>query len=190
VTIRTLFLAQLGDTLFHERDILLVNDRWKGFDPDFAPLVDWYLRELRPATFRPERSAGLRATVVYRIRGIGGGTWTMTISGPTCFVVQQAVATPDVVIEADTEDLVAATQGRASPRVGSFARLVARPIGSYHTEDVVAALTGQASMASALLRRQIRIGGNFATARRINGCFWHFWQRTNQTKANIARERP
>jgi uncharacterized protein (TIGR03083 family) len=188
VTVRTLFLAQLGDTLFHERDILLVNGKWRGFAPDNAPLVDWFMRELRPASFRPERSNGLRATVVYRIRGVGAGAWTMTISGTTCSVVLGATTHPDVVVEADMEDLILAVQGRASPRVGSLARLVARSIGPVHAEDLVAMMTGQASLASALLRRRIRTTGNLAAAYRFNGCFWHFWQRSAQAKANIARE--
>jgi len=45
----------------HERDLLSVNGRWSGFDPEFtAPLVDWFVREFRPTTFRPARAAGRR----------------------------------------------------------------------------------------------------------------------------------
>lgn len=187
VNVRTLFLAQLGDNLFHERDLLLVTGQWRGFDPELAtPLLDWLLREVRPASFRPERAVGLKATVQYRLTGAVCGEWTMDIADGQCVVEQRTAANPDVIIEADSEDLVAASQGRAAPFIGSLARRVDWVRGPDRHEEVVAAITGYASALSAVLSGRIRISGNRALAKRVNAAFWHFWKRTEQTEHNIA----
>src|SRR3989442_135137 len=74
VRVRTLFLVQFADNVFHDRDLLVASRRWSGFDPEYtAPLVDWFRRELRPATFRPERARGWAATMRYRLHGPAGG---------------------------------------------------------------------------------------------------------------------
>jgi uncharacterized protein (TIGR03083 family) len=128
VYVRTLFLVQLADNVFHERDLLMANGRWSGLDPESAaPLVDWFLREFRPATFRPKRVRGLRAAVVYRLSGPGGGDWTLTVADGSCRVDPRTTADAAVTIEADAEDLVAAAQARAAPWVG---RSRARQTGS------------------------------------------------------------
>jgi uncharacterized protein (TIGR03083 family) len=186
VNVRTLFLAQLGDTMFHERDLLLVNGRWHGFDPAYGALVDWFIRELRPATFRPDQSVGLRSTAVFRITGVGAGAWSLTVQDRACSVTAEAVANPDIVFEADTEDLVAAGQARANPVIGSFARVVAPVLGPDWQEDTVATVTGVASLASGLLRGRLKIKGNIANVYRFNNCFWQYWQRTRQTQLNIS----
>ena len=122
VQVRTLFLAQLADNVVHERDLLLTAGRWKGFDPEWSNgLVDWFMRELRPALFRPERAAGLRARVLYRLSGPIGGEWTLVVSDGRCHVERGAVGSADVEVEADAEDVVASAQARAAPWVGTGA---------------------------------------------------------------------
>ncbi len=190
VNVRTLFLAQLGDNVFHERDLLLVTRQWKGLDPDVSgPLLDWFLREVRPANFRPEKAAGLRAIALYRLAGAITGEWTMEIADGRCVVEARTAPNPDVTVEADAEDLVAASQARAAPFVGRLARLVDWVRGADRREDVVATITGYASALPAILFGRIRVSGDRALANRINAVFWHFWERTEQTEHNIAQVR-
>jgi uncharacterized protein (TIGR03083 family) len=188
VCVRTLFLVQFADNLFHERDLLLANARWNGFDPAYAaPLVDWFVREFRPATFRPERAQGLRATMRYRLRGSAGGEWTLTVADGVCRVDRGGDARVDVTLVADAEELVAAAQGRAAWWVGRLARAVDWIRGPARAEDTVAAITGIASLGRALALRRIRVGGNRAIAARLNRAFWHFWERTAMTQVNVAK---
>ncbi len=158
VTVRTLFLAQLGDNVLHERDLLLVAKRWQGLDPEYAePLVDWFMRDLRPANFRPERAKGLQAAALYRLRGPGGGEWTLQVSENTCAVEQGAVGHLEVTIEGGTEKILVAAQARAASIFGRLARKVDWICGASHAEEVVAKITGYASLLSAL-RRDHAIG--------------------------------
>jgi uncharacterized protein (TIGR03083 family) len=188
VRVRTLFLVQLADNVFHERDLLVANGRWGGLDPEIAaPLVDWFLREFRPATFRPERASGLRAAAAYRLSGPVGGNWTLTVADGSCRVDPRTAAEAAVTVEADAEDLVAAAQARAAPWVGRLARAGDWIQGRSRAEDTVARITGMVSLASALTRQRIRVRGDRLTARRLNRAFWHFWERTAMTEANIAK---
>jgi uncharacterized protein (TIGR03083 family) len=187
VRVRTLFLVQFADNVFHERDLLTANGRWTGLDPAYAaPLVDWFLRELRPALFRPAHAAGLTAAMRYKLRGPAGGEWTMTIGDGRCRVEPGSDGRVDVTLVADAEDLVTAAQARAAPWVGRIARWVDWVRGPARAEDTVAAITGSASLGWALARRRIRVGGNRAVAARLNRSFWHFWERTAMTAAHIA----
>ena len=188
VRVRTLFLVQLADNVFHERDLLVANGRWHGLDAEFAaPLVDWFLREFRPATFRPERARGLRAVAAYRLSGPSGGDWTLTVADGSCRVEAGTAADPVVTVEADAEELVAAAQARAAPWVGQLARAADWIQGPARAEDVVARITGMATMAWAVGRHRVRVRGDRATAVRLNRAFWHFWERTAMTAANIAK---
>jgi uncharacterized protein (TIGR03083 family) len=188
VNIRALFLVQFADNVFHERDLLHGVGRWPGLNAKYgAPLVDWFVREYRVASFRPERAVGLQATVAYRLGGVAGGEWTMRISDGQCSVERGPSADADLTIEADVEDLVAAALARASPVVGHAARLVDQVRGPSHTEDVVATITGVSSLATALAAGRIRIHGSRVIGRRVQGAFWHFWQRRTQTIRNITR---
>jgi uncharacterized protein (TIGR03083 family) len=188
VRVRTLFLAQFADNVFHERDLLRANGRWKGLDAEYAgPLVDWFLRELRPAMFRPERARDLRAVMRYRLRGPGGGDWTLTVTDGACRVERGGDGRVDVTLVADAENLFAAAQARAAPWVGRVARAVDWIRGPARAEDTVAAITGITSLAGAVALRRIRVGGNRAVAARLNRAFWHFWERTAMTAANIAK---
>ena len=186
VRVRTLFLVQFADNVFHERDLLMANHRWTGLDPEYtAPLVDWFLREFRPATFRPERAQGLGAAMRYRLRGPAGGEWTLIVANGACRVEPGGDGRVDVTLVADAEELVAAAQARAAPWVGRLARTVDWIRGPRRAEDTVAAITGTTSLAWAMARRRIRLGGNRTVAARLNRAFWHFWQRTTMTAANL-----
>lgn len=188
VRVRTLFLVQFADNLFHERDLLLANGRWNGLAPEYAaPLVDWFVREFRPATFRPERAQGLRAKMRYRLRGPAGGEWTLTVADGACRVDRGGEARVDVTLVADAEELIAAAQGRAAWWVGRLARTVDWIRGPARAEDTVAAITGMTSLGRALALRHVRVGGNRAIAARLSRAFWHFWERTAMTQANVAK---
>jgi hypothetical protein len=188
VTVRTLFLVQFADNVFHERDLLTAAGQWGGIDPvHSSPLVDWFMREYRTASFRPERATALRAAVRYRLTGVGGGDWTLRVADQTCAVDPGAAVHADVTVEADVEDLIAAALARAAPLVGRVARTLDWVRGPAHAEDAVAAVTGVTSIVVARTTGRIRILGDHALARRVNNAFWHFWQRTDQTAANIAR---
>jgi hypothetical protein len=50
--------------------------------------------------------------------------------------------------------------------------------GPARAEDVVARITGMATMAWAVGRHRVRVRGDRATAVRLNRAFWHFWERT------------
>ena len=187
VRVRTLFLVQFADNVFHERDLLTANGRWTGLEPTYsAPLVDWFLRELRPALFRPERAAGLTAAMRYKLRGAAGGEWTLTIADGRCRVEPGRNGRVDVTLVADAEELVSAAQARVAPWVGRLARVVDWIRGPARAEETVAAITGGASLGWALARRRIRVGGDRAVTARLNRVFWHFWQRTAMTAVHIA----
>jgi hypothetical protein len=188
VRVRTLFLVQLADNVLHERDILLPSGRWTGFEGAWTePLVDWFLRELRPSMFRPERAEGLRARVLYRLSGSLGGEWTLVVEDGRCRVDRGPTGSPDVVVEAETEDLLVSAQARAAPWVGKLARAVQWTRSAARAEDLVARITGQAALAVALGRGRLRVQGDRGVARRLTRAFWHFWERTEMTLANIAR---
>jgi hypothetical protein len=188
VRVRTLFLVQLADNVFHERDLLIARGRWSGLDVEVAaPLVDWFLREFRPATFRPERAVGLQAAAAYRLSGPAGGDWTLTVADGACRVAPGIAADAAITVDADVEELLAAAQARAAPWVGQLARAGEWLQGPARAEDLVARITGMTSLAWALTRHRIRVRGDRATAARLNRAFWHFWERTAMTAANIAK---
>ena len=137
--------------------------------------------------FRPERARELRAAMRYRLRGPGGGDWTLTVTDGACRVERGGDGRVDVTLVAEAEDLFAAAQGRAAPWVGRVARAVDWIRGPARAEDTVAAITGITSLARAVALRRIRVGGNRAVAASLNRAFWHFWERTTMTVANIAK---
>jgi uncharacterized protein (TIGR03083 family) len=188
VRVRTLFLVQLADNVFHERDLLVATGAWRGFEPQWAaPLVDWFMREYRPASFRPERARGLRATALYRLTGPAGGDWALTVADGACRVEPGAPPRPDLTLAADAERLVAAAQARAPAWLGRLARTVDWIRGPARAEDVVAAITGITALGTGIALGRIRVTGDRALAARLNRSFWHFWERTAMTQANIAK---
>ena len=191
VRVRSLFLILFGDDLFHERDLLIAARSWQGLDPQFLdPLVDWFLREHRPANFRPDRAGDLKAAVLYRLTGVGGGEWTLMIERGTCRTLPGRAGHADVFLDANTEDLIAAALARSSPWIGWMGRTFAGAMPSRNREDFLATVTGVGSFGSAILARRIRITGNSRVMRKLNGCFWHFWERTRQTDENIQKSAP
>jgi len=161
------------------------------------------MRELRPANFRPDQAPDLCAQVLYRLSGVGAGEWTFHISDGACRVEAGATLNPDIIIEADTEDLIVAAQAQPAPIIGAIARLLEWVQGPNRREDVVAGITGLVSFASAVATRRIRVTGDRAIVpgahetsissalrvlvNKVNHAFWHFWERTEQTDHNIAR---
>src|SRR5205823_14003194 len=81
-----------------------------------------------------------------------------TVADGACRVERGADRRVDVTLVADPEALVAAAQARAAPWVGRLARTVDWIRGRARAEDTVAAITGAASLATAIARRRIRIG--------------------------------
>lgn len=185
---RTLFLVQLADNVMHERDRLLPTGRWRGFGAEWiAPLVDWFLCELRPKLFRTDRASGQRARARYTLSGAAPGEWTLVVEDGRCRMQRGAGDNPDVLVESDAEDLVSSAQARSAPWVGALARKVEWIRGAERAEDVVARITGIAALARAIAGRRLRVKGDRGIARRLTGAFWHFWERTEMTARNIAR---
>src|SRR5439155_21145833 len=129
VRVRTLFLVRLAAHVRHERDLLAANGAWRGVGgvaagprPVCGQQVDWFLREYRPATFRPERADGLRATMRYRLTGPAGGESSLPVAHGTCRAERHAPARSAVTLEADAEQLFAAAQARAAPWRSRLAR--------------------------------------------------------------------
>src|SRR5439155_787484 len=83
------------------------------------------------------------ATMRYRLGGAAGGEWWLAVADGTCRVDRAEGGTrrPDVTLEADAEELVAAAQARAAPWVGRLARTVDWVRGPGRAEDVAAAIT-------------------------------------------------
>lgn len=188
VRVRTLFLVLFGDDLFHERDLRIASGTWGGLDAQYMDhLADWFMREFRPAAFRPERAAGVNLTGHYRLRGAGEGEWTVRIDQGRCSVERGAPGKADFLLDSTTEDLIAAGLARTSPWVGRCARWASRAWPPDQRETTVAQATGRAAVASAILARRIRVSGNRSAAAVANRCFWHFWERTEQTEENISR---
>jgi len=188
VRVRTLFLVQLADNVFHERDLLIAGGAWAGLQPDWGrPLIDWFFREYRPAIFRPDAIAGLRTTVWYHLTGEVGGDWTMTIADGRCGVERGELLTAELHFGGDAEAVIAAGLARSAPWVGSAARLASRIVRPRDEERFVAKVTGSASLAAAIAARRIRLRGDTTVARKLNRAFWHFWERSAMTERNIGR---
>jgi hypothetical protein len=186
VNIRALFLVQLSDNIMHERDLLIGPGYWKGFPSEYiAPLVDWFMREFRPAAFKKDTSEDLNLVVLHKLHGIGAGEWTMIIKDQNCYVEQGETSTPDIIIEADTEDLVAFSLARANPIWGKILRSLQWIVSVNKREDMVASITLYISMASAFYSKRIRVTGDKLKIKKMRNAFWHFGQRTLESEINI-----
>jgi uncharacterized protein (TIGR03083 family) len=190
VDVRAMLLLVLADVMLHERDLRIVKGDWPGFNADFTgPVVDWYMMELRPGSFRPEQAGDLRATIQYRLSGPAGGEWVLQIENGKCTSQRGSIPNPDVTIEAGAEDLFAAAQARTTPFFGTLARVFSGIRGPLHGEDVTALITGLISLGlAAKIQKRIRVTGNQAIANKANGCFWHFWERETQAEYNILHD--
>jgi hypothetical protein len=191
MNIRGLFLVEFGDNVYHLRDMLLPNKLWNGLDAEYTGvLADWFMREYRPAHFRPENAVGVDAKILYRLSGTGGGAWTMTIKNQTCTVEKGSSPDYDVIVAADVEDIVAIALARTNPVVGKLARQLEWMTGNESKTAFVATIQHYAGFISTMLSGKIRIGGNKKLGLRINkNCFWHFFQRTQMTDDRIKKSR-
>lgn len=185
VNIRTLFLVQFSDNVFHERDLLLTDGKWNGFNPEFTePLIDWFMREFRPAHFKPE-AANVRLNVLYSLRSSQEKEWTMIIENKTCRTIQGGLNKPDLIIHADVEKLLEIGLARAHPFIGKISRILSLTLPVRKREDFVAAVTGVIKLISGMISGGIKVQGDKRKLRLFNKCFWHFWQRTKQSQNNI-----
>jgi hypothetical protein len=187
VNIRTLFLVQFSDNVLHERDLLIVNKKWNGLNPIHADLLmDWFMREFRPALFRPEKAHGLNVSIAFQLKG-KNMKGTMTIQNNKCGMENGGVSHPDLIIKAETEDLIAFSLARAAPFVGRISRILSLFVPPRKKEDFVAAVTGYTCVIHSLLTKKIIIMGDANVRKQMNKVFWHFWQRSIQNEKNIAR---
>lgn len=188
VDIRMLFQVQLSDVVVHERDLHVAQGEEFTFLPDTTgPLLDWFLRAFRPASFRPERAAGLDRTIHYHIVGSVPGDWTMVIRDQRLRVTQGVPGDRDVRVTLSVESLVDMALARAAPWVADIGRLLAHAIPATRREDFTARFTGRAALASALIRRKVILDGDRRVLRELQPVFWHFWERMPQTQENIRR---
>lgn len=189
IDIRMLFLVQFADNLVHERDLLMANKRWQGFDARFVdPLLDWFMRVFHPASFRPEKNGGEAATIQYHITGTGGGNWFLAIKNYTGEVTPGTTENADATVTVSVEDLISTSLARSAPVIGKLARTLDILVKKEKKEDFTAKITGMVASITALLGGKIKITGNKKKANKVTmKWFWHFWQRTEQTQENIMR---
>jgi hypothetical protein len=191
VDISTLFLVQLADNVVHERDLLTAAKRWNGFNVQYtAPLVDWFMRVFRPATFRAEKAIGGSALIQYTVTGDIGGSWVMEIKNNTCQVLPGRMDKPEIEVTVAADDLITMALARSSPFTGKMARSLEWLVKESKREDFAAKVTGMAAAASALLGGKVKIEGDKKKAKLVmQKWFWHFWERTEQTEANILKSK-
>jgi hypothetical protein len=191
VDIRTLFLVQFADNVVHERDLMVANNRWKSFDPQFtAPLMDWFMRAFRPASFRPERAKGESALVQYHITGNSGGNWFLRIQDNVCSAYQGMAENPEIKVTTTVEDLISAALARSSPFTGRLARSLEWIVKEEKREDFTAKFTGIIAGVSSIIRGKIKVEGDKHKAGiATKKWFWHFWERTKQTHENILKSK-
>jgi hypothetical protein len=189
VDIRTLFLVQFADNLVHERDLMMANNRWRSFNPEYTnPLLDWFMTAFRPASFKEDSSKNVSATIQYYINGNVGGSWYMKVENNSCNVFRGEVQKAEIEVTMTIEDLINVALARSSPLVGKLARSMQWIVKKQKREDFAAKVTGITAVVSSLLSRNIKIKGNKKKATWLmQECFWHFWERTEQTQYNIMK---
>ena len=64
--------------------------------------------------FRPEKAAGVNATIQYDITGDQGGTWNAVIKDGTCMVAPGAAATPSLTLSMSSQDWLDMVGGKLS----------------------------------------------------------------------------
>lgn len=73
------------------------------------------LIELGIKAFLPENAAGIDAKIQAHITGSQGGDWVATIRDQTLKVEEDTVATPNLYISADTQDVFDLVSGKLNP---------------------------------------------------------------------------
>ena len=64
--------------------------------------------------FRPEKAAGVNATIQYDITGDQGGTWNAVIKDGTCMVAPGAAAAPSLTLSMSSQDWLDMVGGKLS----------------------------------------------------------------------------
>ena len=64
--------------------------------------------------FRPEKAAGVNATIQYDISGDQGGTWNAVIKDGTCTVNPGAAASPNLTLGMSSQDWLDMVGGKLS----------------------------------------------------------------------------
>src|SRR5262249_50642687 len=114
---------------------------WREYDTPLMHrmLVRWF--RLLSLTYWPERGGNLRATFQFRIAGIAGGEWYVSVSPERCWSGEGRVPKPQVIFWAANADALCLL------------------------------FTGQISMVQALFRRQLFVRGNLFLATRLASFF-------------------
>ena len=70
--------------------------------------------DLMPTKFRPEKAAGVNATIQYDISGDQGGTWHAVIKDGTCTVSSGPAANPNLTLGMSSQDWLDMIGGKLS----------------------------------------------------------------------------
>jgi putative sterol carrier protein len=70
--------------------------------------------DVMESKFRPDKAAGLNATIQYDIGGDGGGTWNAVIKDGTCKVASGAASNPSLTVQMSGQDWLDMLSGKAS----------------------------------------------------------------------------
>ena len=69
------------------------------------------LFDAMPDNFKPEKAAGLNATVQFNLSGDNGGTWAVKVADGKCTVTEGPAESPTLTISMDAADYVAMVKG-------------------------------------------------------------------------------
>src|SRR5262245_43585609 len=67
-----------------------------------------------PSSFRPDKAAGVNATIQYDISGDQGGTWHAVIKDGTCTVSSGPASNPNLTLAMSSQDWLDMTGGKLS----------------------------------------------------------------------------
>jgi len=70
--------------------------------------------DLMESKFRPDKAAGVSATIQYEIGGDGGGTWNAVIKDGACKVSAGPAAGPSLTVQMAGQDWLDMLSGKAS----------------------------------------------------------------------------
>ena len=68
-----------------------------------------------PDGFKPEKAAGLNATIQLNLSGDGGGNWHIKIANGQLSTAQGQAVSPDLTLGMAASDYVALTKGEVNP---------------------------------------------------------------------------
>ena len=70
--------------------------------------------DVMESKFRPDKAAGLNATIQYDVGGDGGGTWNAIIKDGTCKVAPGAASNPNLTVQMSGQDWLDMLSGKQS----------------------------------------------------------------------------